>query len=71
MKLENDDDRVKGCDEVTDSLLEELSDSVLDKCFVNVPMKWSGDNLKKFLNDEVKCVLFTAFVDFLMLFSVM
>ncbi|KAK1429133.1 hypothetical protein QVD17_11336 [Tagetes erecta] len=52
MKLENED-RTKACDEVTVSISEEeLSMSVLDKCFVNLPMKWSADNLKKFLNDE-------------------
>ncbi|KAI3822846.1 hypothetical protein L1987_10445 [Smallanthus sonchifolius] len=38
---------------MTDSISEDgLSDSALDKCFVNLPIKWSSDNLKKFLNDQ-------------------
>lgn len=29
------------------------SDDVLDKCFVNLPMRWSSDNLRSFLTDNV------------------
>ncbi|XP_076907156.1 zinc finger CCCH domain-containing protein 24-like [Bidens hawaiensis] len=28
------------------------SETGLDKCFVNVPMKWSSDNLKKFIDEQ-------------------
>ncbi|KAF5773477.1 putative tRNA (uracil(54)-C(5))-methyltransferase transcription factor C3H family [Helianthus annuus] len=43
------DDGVMIKDSISD---EECSESALDKCFVNLPMKWSADNLKKFLIDQ-------------------
>ncbi|KAI7729708.1 hypothetical protein M8C21_012386 [Ambrosia artemisiifolia] len=44
MKVETEDGDVvteEGCD-----------DNVVDKCFLNVPMKWTSDKLKEFLNDQ-------------------
>lgn len=47
MKLENvgDDDVM-----VTE---DECSESALDKCLINLPLKWTSDDIKKFLNEEV------------------
>ncbi|KAK9079086.1 hypothetical protein SSX86_000756 [Deinandra increscens subsp. villosa] len=51
---------------------EECSDSVLDKCFVNIPVKWSSGELQSFLNDQgveyksarTKHGMFVGFVSF-------
>lgn len=40
---------------MTEALEEggEDSSTGLSKCFVNLPMKWSSDNLRMFLKDQV------------------
>ncbi|KAF1001398.1 hypothetical protein AG4045_006409 [Apium graveolens] len=44
----------RGGDEVlnTETIGECCSDDVLQKCFVNLPMRWSSDNLRSFLTDN-------------------
>lgn len=32
------------------------SSSGLSKCLVNLPMKWSSDNLRNFLNEQVTII---------------
>ncbi|KAL8245478.1 hypothetical protein R6Q59_011736 [Mikania micrantha] len=55
LKLERED-RIKSSDEevmMTDSISEdECSESALSKYFVNIPISWSSDKLKNFLNEQ-------------------
>ncbi|KVH90778.1 Methyltransferase domain-containing protein [Cynara cardunculus var. scolymus] len=38
---------------MTETISEDgCSESTLDKCLVNLPMKWSSDNLRSFLNEQ-------------------
>lgn len=58
MKVENGEsvEVKRGSDEVliTEAIGEGCgSNDVLDKCLVNLPMKWSSDNLRTFLTDNV------------------
>lgn len=43
---------------MTEALDEGVEDSSsgLSKCFVNLPMKWSSDNLRNFLNEQVTII---------------
>ncbi|KAI3791447.1 hypothetical protein L2E82_05216 [Cichorium intybus] len=57
LKLENEDrDKADERDEevmMTERISEDgCSESALDKCLVNLPMKWSSDNLRNFLNEQ-------------------
>lgn len=58
LKLE-DEDTIKTSHQrdeqvmMTDSISDEgCSETALDKCFVNLPMKWSSDSLKSYLNEQ-------------------
>lgn len=57
MKIENGEsvEVKRGGDEVliTEAVGDCCSDDVLQKCFVNLPMRWSSDNLRSFLTDNV------------------
>ncbi|KAL7594998.1 hypothetical protein Lser_V15G29078 [Lactuca serriola] len=57
LKLENEDrDKADERDDevmMTETISEDgCSESALDKCLVNLPMKWSSDNLRNFLNEQ-------------------
>ncbi|KAL1817113.1 hypothetical protein ACET3Z_019687 [Daucus carota] len=57
MKVENGEsvEVKRGTDEVsiTEAIGEDCcSDNVLEKCFINLPMRWSSDNLRSFLTDN-------------------
>lgn len=43
---------------MTDALGGDFSDGALAKCLVNLPMKWSSDNLRNFLSGQVIFVFF-------------
>ena len=34
---------------------EECDENGLEKCLLNLPLKWGADQFKAFLNDEVIC----------------
>lgn len=58
MKVENGEsvEVKRGTDEVsiTEAIGEDCcSDNVLEKCLINLPMRWSSDNLRSFLTDNV------------------
>lgn len=46
---------------MTDALDGDVLDGALTKCFVNLPMKWSADNFRTFLTDQVILILFFLF----------
>lgn len=63
LKLENEDrDKADERDDevmMTETISEDgCSESALDKCLVNLPMKWSSDNLRNFLNEQVNSSLY-------------
>lgn len=47
---------------MTDALDGDVLDGALAKCLVNLPMKWSSDNLRTFLSDQV--IFFFVFFAF-------
>lgn len=55
-RVEKSSSKTESNDEVlmTEAIGDESnSDPVLQKCLVNLPMKWSSDNLRTFLTDQV------------------
>lgn len=43
---------------MTDALDGDVLDGALAKCLVNLPMKWSSDNLRAFLSDQVNLFIY-------------